>query len=72
VGLKLDRVGAEGVGLEQLGAGLHVLLVDLPHLVGLREIHLVVAAVDVDPLGVEHRAHGAVRHHHALLNLVDE
>ena len=33
---------------------------DLAHQVGITEIQFVVAAIDVDALGVEHRAHRAV------------
>ena len=57
VGRELHRVGAEGVGLDDLGAGPHVLLVDLPHQAGLLEIELVVADVEEYPPPVEHRAH---------------
>jgi hypothetical protein len=52
--------GAEGVGLENLGAGFDVLLMDLPHHVGGGEVELVEAAVDEDAAGVQHGAHGAV------------
>ena len=41
-------VGAEGIGLQNLRAGLDVLLVDLADQVGRREVQLVEAAVDED------------------------
>ena len=59
---QLERVGAEGVGLEQLGAGPDVLAVDVPHEVGLPEVQLVVADVEEHAAAVEHRAHRPVHH----------
>ncbi len=55
-------VGAEGVGLEDLRAGLDVLLVDFLHQGGRGEVELVEAAVDEDALAVQHGPHGAVGH----------
>ena len=63
-------VGAEGVGLQDLRAGLDVLLVDLADQVGRREVQLVEAAVDEDAARVEHGAHGAIGHHDAAGQLV--
>ncbi len=60
VGGQLDRVGAEGVRLEDLGAGGHVLLVDLPHQLRAGHAQLVVADVHEDAAPVEQRAHRAV------------
>ncbi len=58
--LQLVSSGAEGVGLDDIGAGAYVFGVDLADQVGIAEIQLVVAAVDVDALGVEHRSHRAI------------
>ena len=60
-----EAVGAEGVGLKNLGAGLQVLLVNGEDQAGIGEVQLVVAAVDEDAAGVEHGAHGAVGEHGA-------
>jgi hypothetical protein len=59
---QLDRVGAEGVGLQDLRAGPDVLPVDLLHQVGPAEIQLVVAHVEKDTTPVEHGAHRPVHH----------
>ena len=72
VGPELEAVGAEGVGLHHVGARVHVLLVHAAHQGRVREVQLVEAAVHEDAAGVEHRAHGAVAHHHALLEPLQE
>jgi hypothetical protein len=61
---QLEGVRAEGVGLEQLRARLHVFAVDLPHQVRLPERQLVVADVQEDALAIEHRPHRPVEHVH--------
>ena len=71
-GRQARAVGAEGVGFEDLGAGLDVFLVDLADQVGLREVQLVEAAVDEDAARVEHGAHGAIGHHDAAGQLIAE
>ena len=53
-------VGAEGVGFKNFGAGLEVLLVDGEDEARVGEIEFVVAAIDEDAAGIEHRAHGSV------------
>ena len=55
-----DAVRAEGVGFKNLRAGLQVLFVDRDNETRIREIQLVVAAVDKDPASIEHGTHGAV------------
>ena len=55
-----ETIGAKGVGLDDLGACLQVLLVHGAHRLRLGYIQLVVAAVDEHATAVEHRAHGAV------------
>ena len=57
---ELEAVGAERVRLDHVGAGVEVLLVDLPHESGVREVQLVEAAVEEDAARVEHRAHRPV------------
>ncbi len=54
------RIGAEGVCFNDLGPGVQVFLMDAADEIGLRDIQLVVAAVDEDTLGVQQGAHGAV------------
>jgi len=44
--------------------------VDLANEIGLRQIQLVETAIDEDATGVEHGAHGAVRHHDPLGQLI--
>ena len=61
--MQAESVGAEGVGLENLGAGLQILLVDGENQAGIGQVQFVVATVDEDPAGVEHRAHGAIGKH---------
>jgi len=58
--LEFVRGGAERVGLDDVGAGADVFGVDLADQVGVAEIQLVVATVNVDAFGVEHRTHRAV------------
>ena len=62
-------VGPESIRLENLRAGLDVLLVDFPDQCGRGEIQLVVAAVDEDALRVQHRPHGPVGHKDAACEL---
>ena len=60
-----EAVGAEGVGLENLRAGLQILLVNGQNQAGIGEVQLVVAAVDEDAAGIKDCAHGAVGEHGA-------
>ena len=57
---QLPRVGAEGVGLDDLRARLHVGPVDVADQVRLLQVQLVVADVEEGALAVEHGAHRAV------------
>ena len=59
---QLQRVGAEGVGLQHLGARPEVFPVDFPNQLGLAQVELVVAHVEEHAAAVQHRAHGAVHH----------
>ena len=59
-------VRAERIGLDDLGPGADVFLVDVAHQGGEREVQLVITAVDEGAFGIEHGAHGAVRHPYAL------
>jgi len=58
----LEFVGsrAERVGLDDVGAGANVFGVYLADQIGRAEVQLVVTAINVDALGVEHRTHRAV------------
>ena len=58
--LKFVSSGAEGVGLDDVGAGADVFGVNLANQIGSAEIQFVITAIDVDALGIEHRAHRAV------------
>ena len=54
------RIGAKGVCFNDVGPGLEVFLMDAADQVGLREVELVVAAVDENAFGIQQGAHGAV------------
>ncbi len=58
-------VGTKGVGLKNLGAGLKVVLVNGEDQVGIRQVQLVIAAVDEDTARIKDRAHGAISEHGA-------
>src|SRR5262245_48476741 len=51
---------AVSVGLDDLGAGFDVFAVDGEHYLGAGNVQLVVTAIDVNALGIDHRAHRAV------------
>ena len=57
---ELDAVGAEGIGLDQLGAGGNVRSVDFLDDFGLREIEFVEGTLEADAARVELGAHGPV------------
>ena len=61
-----EAVGAKGVGLDDLRAGLQVFFVNRQDQARVGEVQLVVAAVDEDAAGVERSAHGAVNEHGAV------
>ena len=67
VALEPEAIAAEGVGLDDLGAGLKILLVDSANDIRLREVEFVVAAIDEDAAAVKHGAHGAVAEHGAAV-----
>ncbi len=62
IGRELDGIRAEGVRLDELGAGPHVFAVDVPHEIRLLEVELVVADVQENAATVEHRPHRPVGH----------
>ena len=64
---QLHAVGAEGVGLDDVRAGLQVLAVHVDNQLGLRLVQRLEAAVDEDALAVQHRAHGAVTDEHTII-----
>ncbi len=57
---ELDPVRAEAVRLDDVGAGLHVLRMNVTHELGRADVQLVVALVDEHALAVQHRPHRAV------------
>ena len=67
VAVQLQRIRAEGVGLENLGAGAQVVCVHLLHEPGLLQVQLVVADVEEETLGVQHGPHGAIEHMDATI-----
>ena len=64
--LELVCRGAERVGLNDVSAGANVFDVNLTHEIGIAKVQLVVTTIDVNTLGVEHRAHGAVENKHPI------
>src|SRR5580704_7135319 len=50
------RVATEGIGFDNLGSRLQVLVVNSANQVGLREIQFVVGTIDEDAFGVQQRA----------------
>ena len=67
---ELDRIGSEGVGLDDFGAGVHIVAVDVLYDVGRFEVEPVVRNVDEDPAGVEFRSHGPI--HDVDAPVIDE
>ena len=61
VALEAEGVRAKGIGFDDFGAGLQVVLMDAAHQFGLRQVQLVETAVEeVDAASVERSAHSAV------------
>ena len=54
------RIRAKGVCFNDVRPGLQVFLMDAADQVGLREVELVVAAIDENTFGVQQCAHGAI------------
>ena len=69
---ELEAVRAERVGLQQVGAGGDVLLVDALDDLRVVEVQDVEARVERHAPGVEHRAHGAVGEERPALEPPDE
>ena len=65
VAREAKTIRAEGIGLDDFGAGLQVILMDGKDQIRIGQVEFVVAAVDEDAAGVKHRAHGAVCEHGA-------
>jgi len=65
-GAQLHPIRAEGVGLDDVGAGLQILPVHVPHEVGIAERQRLEAAVDEDTAPVQHRPHRAIADEDAL------
>src|SRR5215813_10325989 len=60
LGGELQSGRAVGIGLDDLGAGFDVFAVDGEHDLGAGKVQLVITAIDVNALGIDHRAHRAV------------
>ena len=60
-------VGTEGIGFNDLGAGLQIVVVHASDQVGLGNVQLVIATVDENALGVEEGTHGSIAEHRPLL-----
>src|SRR5207253_2318527 len=58
--LKLVYIRSERVRFDYVGACADVFAMNLAHEIGRHQIQLIVRAIDVDTLCIEHRAHGAV------------
>ena len=64
---ELDAIGAERVGLENVGAGAEIVPVHFRHQVVLRQVQIVETAIEEDALGIEHRSHRPVADQDALV-----
>src|SRR6185503_6626984 len=69
---ELDAIRAERVRLENIGAGPDVRTVDLAHDLGVRKVERVERPVHEHATRVQHRAHCAVAHEHAVIERVEE
>src|SRR5689334_783017 len=69
---ELETIGAKRIGLEDVGAGPEVLAVDLGHELRLSQVQLIERSIEKDALGIEHRAHGAIAHEHALIESLEK
>jgi prevent-host-death family protein len=65
-----EAVSAESIGLDNLGTGLKIIMMNAANQLWLRQVQLVIAAVDEDALGVEERSHGSVTEHGRLFQAV--
>ena len=55
-----ERIGTEGVGFNDLRAGLEIVVVNAANQVRLRQIQFVIRPVDENAFGIKQRAHGAI------------
>src|SRR5262249_30758369 len=62
---ELVAIRAERVGLDDVGARAHVLLMDFGDEIRLRQIQLIKAAIEKDAPRIQHRAHGAIADEYA-------
>src|SRR4051794_36810347 len=69
---KAKAIGAEGIGLDDLGSRVNVITVDGADGLGLRQIEFVVAAIDKDALLVQQRSHGSVAEHRRTAQAIKE
>jgi hypothetical protein len=61
-------IGSESIGFNDLGSSLKVIVVDAANQLGLRQIQLIVGAVDKDASGVEQGPHGTIAENRGLLD----
>ncbi len=71
-GSELDAVRAERVGLDDVRAGPHVLLVYFGDQIRLRQVQRVEALVDEDALRVQHRPHRAIANEYPFRECVEK
>src|SRR6478752_7279800 len=57
VALQSNRVAPKGIGFNHLGPSLQIFMVNPANQVGLRNIQLVITAIDKDALRIKQRAH---------------
>ena len=69
---ELDPVGAERIRLDDVSAGADVLLMDVGHQLGPRDVERIEALIDEDALRVQHRAHRAVADQYPIIKSVKE
>ncbi len=60
MGPQLHAIGTVGVGLDEINANINILTVHRLNQCRIREIELVVAAIEKNALAIEHRSHGTV------------
>ncbi len=72
VDAQLEAVGAEGIGLDPVGARLDVLGVNALDDLGLVDVQHVEAGIQRHAAGIQHGAHGAVAQQRAFPETLDE
>ena len=60
------RIRPKSIGFNNVRASLQIVMMQVADQVRLREVQLVIAAVDENPFGVQQRAHSAVAQDRAI------